>query len=43
VPIDRPHHTNAGHHGRPIELDDQEQGFDRGLPFLEILLSLRTP
>ena len=25
----------------PIELDDQEQGFDRGLPFLEILRGFR--
>ena len=26
---------------RPIEIDDQEQGFDRGLPFLDILVGLR--
>ncbi len=35
-----PHDANARHHGRAIELDDQEQGFDRGLPLLEILLGL---
>jgi hypothetical protein len=27
--------------GRPVELDDQEQSFYRGLPLLEILLGLR--
>jgi hypothetical protein len=41
VPIERPHHANARHHCWPVELDDQEQGFDRGLPFLEILLGFR--
>ena len=25
-------------HGRPVELDDEEHGFDRGLPLLEQLL-----
>jgi hypothetical protein len=33
--------ANAGHHGGPAKLDDQEQGFYRGLPLLEILLGLR--
>src|SRR5882762_2642049 len=33
-------HADARHHGRAIELDDQEQGFDRGLPLIEILLGL---
>jgi len=28
--------ADARHHGGPVELDDQEQGFYRGLPFLEI-------
>jgi hypothetical protein len=41
VPVQRPHDADARHHSRPIELDDQEHSFDRGLPFLEILLSLR--
>jgi hypothetical protein len=40
VSVQCPHDTDARHHGRPIEIDDQEQGFDRGLPFLEQLLSL---
>jgi hypothetical protein len=31
-------HADARHHGRAIELDDQEQGFYRSLPFIEILL-----
>jgi hypothetical protein len=30
----------ARHHGRAVELDDQEHGFDRGLPLLDILLGL---
>ncbi len=41
--VECPHDSDARHHGRTVEFDDQEQGFDRGLPFLEILLSLRTP
>jgi hypothetical protein len=41
VPIERPQHADARHHGRAVELDDQQQSFDRGLPLLEILLSLR--
>jgi hypothetical protein len=40
VPIECPHHSNARHHGGAIELDDQEQGLDRGLPFLKMLLDL---
>ena len=28
------------HHGRAVELDDQEQGLYRGLPLLEMLLGL---
>jgi hypothetical protein len=35
-----PHGADTRHHGRAVELDDQEHGFDRGLPLLEILLSL---
>jgi hypothetical protein len=38
--VQRPHHTDARHHGRAIELDDQQQGFYRGLPLSELLLSL---
>jgi len=33
-------HANARHHGRAVELDDQEQRFYRGLPLLDILLGL---
>ena len=33
-------HANARHHGGPVELDDQQQGFYRGLPLLEILVGL---
>ena len=38
-----PHDADARHHGRAIELDDQEQGFDRGVPLLEMLLGLGKP
>ncbi|HWO29419.1 MAG TPA: hypothetical protein VNO32_11555 [Candidatus Acidoferrum sp.] len=41
VSVQCPHEANARHHGGPVELDDQEQGFDRGLPLLDILFSLR--
>jgi hypothetical protein len=40
VPIERPQHADARHHGWPAEFDDQEQGFYRGLPLGEILLGL---
>ncbi len=40
VSVQRPHHTNARHHGRAAELNDQEQGFDRGLPRFKILFGL---
>jgi hypothetical protein len=36
-----PQHADARHHGRAVELDNQQQGFYRGLPLLEILLGLR--
>jgi len=26
-----PHDADARHHGRAVEFDDREQGFDRGL------------
>jgi len=32
--------ADARHHGRTVKIDDQEQGFYRGLPLLEILLGL---
>ncbi len=38
--VQRSHDTDARHHGRPIEFDNQEQGFDCGLPRVEIPLSL---
>jgi hypothetical protein len=41
VPVQRPHDDDARHHGRPIEIDDQEQGFYHGLPLIEILFGLR--
>src|SRR5712664_407826 len=34
-------HANARHHGGAAQLDDQQQGFYRGLPLLKILLGLR--
>jgi len=36
-----PHDADARHHGRAAKLDDQEQGFDRGLPLIKILFGLR--
>jgi len=36
-----PHDADARHHRRAAELDDQEQGLDRGLPLIEILFGLR--
>ena len=38
--VQRSHDTDARHHGRTVKIDDQEQGFYRGLPLLEILLGL---
>ena len=35
-----PHDADARHHGRAVELDYQEQGFNRGLPLVEQLLGL---
>jgi hypothetical protein len=32
MPVESPHHADARHHGRAVELDDQEQGFYRRLP-----------
>ena len=32
--------VQARKHGWPAEFDNQEQGFNRGLPLLEILLGL---
>ena len=40
VSVQRPQHADARHHGRAVELGDQEQGFYRGLPLVEILLGL---
>jgi hypothetical protein len=28
-----PHDADTRHHGGPVELNDQEQGFDNGVPF----------
>jgi hypothetical protein len=41
VSVQCPQDADARHHGGPAELDDQEQGFDRGLPLLEQLFGLR--
>jgi hypothetical protein len=38
--VQYPHDTDARHDGRAVEFHNQEQGFDRGLPLLEILLAL---
>jgi len=38
MPIVRPQHANARHHGWAAELDDEEQRFYRGLALLDILL-----
>jgi len=40
VSVQCPHDADTRHHGRAAELDDQEQGFYRGLPFLKQLLGL---
>ena len=40
-PIERSQHANPRHHRGPVEFDDQEQGFYRSLPLIEILLGLR--
>ena len=40
VSVQSSHDADPRHHGRAVELDDQEQGFDCGLPLLEILLGL---
>jgi len=38
--VQRSHDTDTCHHGRAVELDDQEQGFDGSLPLVKILLRL---
>jgi len=40
VSVQRPHDADARHHRRAVKLDDQKQGFDRGLPLVEQLLGL---
>jgi len=40
VSVKCPHDADVRHHGRAVEFD-KEPGFDRGLPFLEILLGFR--
>jgi len=35
VSVQRPHDADARHHRRAVKLDDQKQGFDRGLPLVE--------
>jgi hypothetical protein len=41
VSVQRSQHADARHHRRAVEFNDEKQGFNRGLPFLEQLLSLR--
>ena len=41
VSLQCPHDADARYPGRAIEFDYQEQGFDRGLPLVEILFGLR--
>jgi hypothetical protein len=40
VSVKCPHDADVRHHGSAVEFDNQEQGFDRGLPLLEILFGL---
>jgi hypothetical protein len=40
VPVQCPHDADASKHRRAAVLCDQEQHFDRGLPFLELLFGL---
>jgi hypothetical protein len=39
--VQRPHHADASHHGWAVEFHDQEHGFDRGLPFRDLLFGRR--
>jgi hypothetical protein len=42
VSVQRTHHADALKHGRPaVAFGDQDQGFYRGLPFLDLLFGLR--
>ena len=41
VTVQRPQHADARHHGRAVVLDDQEQRFGCGLPFINLLFGLR--
>ena len=40
VAVQSSHDADARHHGRAVELDYHEQGFNRGLPLVEQLLGL---
>ena len=39
--VQSPQDADARHHGWAVEFDDQEHGFDRGLPLREMLFGLR--
>jgi len=42
VSVQRTHHADARKHGRPaVAFGGQDQGFYRGLPFLDLLFGLR--
>jgi hypothetical protein len=41
VTVQCPHDADARHRGGSVVFDHQEQRLDRGLPLIEILLSLR--
>jgi hypothetical protein len=40
VSIQRPHDADARHHRAAVAFGDQDQRFDRNLPFLELLFGL---
>jgi hypothetical protein len=40
VSVKWPHDADVRHCGGPVDLDDQEQGFYRCLPLLDILICL---
>jgi hypothetical protein len=41
VTVQRSHDADVRHHRRAVMRDDQQQGFDRGLPFFKLLFGLR--
>jgi hypothetical protein len=41
VTVQGPHDADAREHRRAVLVDDQKQGLDRSLPFLDLLFGLR--